>query len=166
MQVILVYKPIDCKQIFIILVKSITTTLALTSEQIDKTHLGLFQLHILLLGQTFSGWILIIIKFFKKIVSWDNSPKAFGSWTPCGRLGEEVFYLELSKIVLMRLNWLNLSKSSKIRNLAAEWAGSPRWVEFWSSTGSGCPPVNLIESYVKVGKLRDKNEVRMTVFSS
>ena len=64
MQVILVYKPIDCKQIFIILVKSITTTLALTSEQIDKTHLGLFQLHILLLGQTFSGWILMIIKFF------------------------------------------------------------------------------------------------------
>ena len=115
--------------------------MALTSEEIDKTHFGLFQLHILLLGQTFSGWILIIIKFFKKIVSWDNSPKAFGSWTPCGRLGEEVFYLELSKIVLMRLNWLNLSKSSKIRNLAAEWAGSPRWVEFWSSTGSGPPPV-------------------------
>ena len=103
MQVILVYKPIDCKQIFIILVKSITTTLALTSEQIDKTHLGLFQLHILLLGQTFSGWILIIIKFFKKIVSWDNSPKAFGSWTPCGRLGEEV----LSRIVN------NLQKLSK-----------------------------------------------------
>ena len=52
------------------------------------------------------------------------------------------------------MNWLNLSKSSKIRNLAAEWAGSPRWVEFWSSTGSGCPPVNLGDSYDNIGILR------------
>ena len=52
------------------------------------------------------------------------------------------------------MNWLNLSKSSKIRNLAAEWAGSPRWVEFWSSTGSGCPPVNLGDSYDKIGIIR------------
>ena len=75
-----------------------------------------------MLGHTFPGWILIIIKLFEKIVSLD-SPRAFGSWIPCGRLGEEVFYLELSKIVLMCLNWLNLSKSSKTMNLAAEWAG-------------------------------------------
>ena len=53
---------------------------------------------IAMLGHTFPGWILMIIKLFKKIVSWD-CPMAFGSWTPCGRLGEEVFYLELSIIV-------------------------------------------------------------------
>ena len=49
---------------------------------------------IAMLGHTFPGWILMINKLFKKIVSWD-CPRAFGSWTPCGRLGEEV----LSRIV-------------------------------------------------------------------
>ena len=56
-----------------------------------------------MLGQTFPGWILMIIKLFKKIVSWD-CPRAFGSWTPCGRLGEEVFYLELAKFVKIVYN--------------------------------------------------------------
>ena len=66
-----------------------------------------------MLGQTFSGWILMIIKLFKKIVSWDF-PRAFGSWTPCGRLGEEVFYLELSIIVKICLNVSDLVKFVKV----------------------------------------------------
>ena len=66
-----------------------------------------------MLGHTFPGWILMIIKLFKKIVAWD-CPRAFGSWTPCGRLGEEIFYLKLSIIVNNCLNVSELAKFVKI----------------------------------------------------